>query len=267
MNNAELINFSKKVRKLTLEILYKSGSSHIGGAYSMVEILTLLYNEVLNVTPKTINDPLRDRFILSKGHACSSLYSVLAIKSFFDLNDLNNYAQNGSKYLSHASHKINGVEFSSGSLGHGLSIAVGMAIGAKSRNEKWKTYCLISDGELNEGSTWEAILLAPHLKLDNLVLIIDYNKIQSLGFVEDVLSIEPISDKFLTFNWDVFVVDGHDFDDLRSSFSKAGKNNKPTVIIANTIKGKGVSFMENTVLWHYKSPNNEEYINALKELN
>lgn len=267
MKNTDLINFSKNVRKLTLEILYKSGSSHIGGAYSMVEILTLLYCEILNVSPSSINDPFRDRFILSKGHACSSLYSVLAIKNYFNVDDLNNYAQSGSKYLSHASHKINGVEFSSGSLGHGLSIAMGLAIGAKSRNKKWKTYCLISDGELNEGSTWEAILLAPHLKLDNLTLVIDYNKIQSLGFVEDVLSIEPISNKFLAFNWDVQVVDGHDFNELRSAFTVPNKTNKPKVIIANTIKGKGVSFMENTVLWHYKSPNKEEYLNALKELN
>ncbi len=148
-----------------------------------------------------------------------------------------------------------------------MSIALGLAIGAKSRNEKWKTYCLISDGELNEGSTWEAIMLAPHLKLNNLILIVDYNKIQSLGFVEDVLSMEPISDKFQSFNWDVQVVDGHDFSDLRLAFNEANKAIKPTVIIANTIKGKGVTFMENTVLWHYKSPNKEEYFNALKELN
>jgi transketolase len=267
MNNTELLNFSKNVRKLTLEILYNSGSSHIGGAYSMVEILTMLYCEVLNISPSTVDDPFRDRFILSKGHACSSLYSVLAINKYFDSDELNNYAQNGSKYLSHASHKINGVEFSSGSLGHGMSIALGLAIGAKSRNEKWKTYCLISDGELNEGSTWEAIMLAPHLKLNNLILIVDYNKIQSLGFVEDVLSMEPISDKFQSFNWDVQVVDGHDFSDLRLAFNEANKAIKPTVIIANTIKGKGVTFMENTVLWHYKSPNKEEYFNALKELN
>lgn len=266
MQSTDLKNLSKEVRKLTLEIIHSSGSSHIGGAYSMTDILVYLYFKFMVVNPENDNDPNRDRFILSKGHACSSLYSVLALKGFFSKDNLKNYAQNGSVYLSHSSHKVNGVEFSAGSLGHGLSIAIGMALKAKLTNENWKTICLISDGELNEGSIWEGILLAPHLELNSLILVVDYNKIQSLGHVSEILPIEPLKEKFEAFHWNVHCINGHDFDQLDVAFNSLN-NKKPTVIIADTIKGKGVSFMENSVLWHYKSPNSEEFSNAMKELN
>lgn len=267
MEIKKYIDFAKKVRLKSLEMVHKANSSHIGGAFSMTDILTVLYNGVLNIYPDDPNNDLRDRFVLSKGHACSSLYATLALKGFFDMELLKNYAQDGSIFLSHTSHNVKGIEVSAGSLGHGLPMAIGMAIAAKNKNLPWLTYCLISDGELNEGSNWEGILLAPQLKLNNLILIIDYNKIQSLGFVKDIISLEPIEEKFKSFNWSVFNIDGHDFNEILSTFNEIKKERlKPTVIIANTIKGKGVDFMENKLLWHYKSPDKNQYLNAINQI-
>lgn len=268
MNVDKIIQFGRKVRLMSLKMVHEANSSHIGGAFSMTDILAVLYNGILNINPSDPFDENRDRFILSKGHACTSLYATLAYKNYFDINDLNNYAKDGSIYLSHTSHNIPGVEISAGSLGHGLPIAIGLAIAAKTKNQNWLTYCLVSDGEINEGSNWEGILLAPQLKLNNLVLIVDYNKIQSLGFVEDIIDLEPIVDKFLSFNWDVHRIDGHNYNELISTFNTIkNKRAKPTVVIADTIKGKGVDFMENKLLWHYKSPDISEYENACNQIN
>ena len=260
--------FAQNIRKLSLKMVHKAKASHIGGALSMAEILAVLYCDVLKVDPTNPDNPDRDRFLLSKGHACTGLYATLALKGFFPIKDLASYAQNGSIFLSHTNHHIPGIEISAGSLGHALPVSCGLALAAKRKKNQWKTYCLVSDGELDEGSNWESILLAPQLKLDNLILIVDYNKIQSLGSVKDVIDLNPLQDKFTAFRWETFEVDGHDHQALKKVFTKANNSNgKPKVIIAHTIKGKGVSFMENKLLWHYKSPNLDQLNNAINEIN
>lgn len=265
--NSNIENLAKEIRKIALQLVYKSKSSHIGGALSMADMLAVLYDEFLHITPETTKHPLRDRFILSKGHACTSLYAVLGLKGFFSSSEFDEYAQNGHHFLTHATHHVPGVELSAGSLGHGLPVACGLALGARSKGEKWNTYCLVSDGEMDEGSNWEAIMFAGHNKLSNLCLIIDYNKIQSLGFTKDIINLEPLSDKLKAFQWNVLEIDGHDISQIRAALEITNnENDKPTVIIANTIKGKGVSFMENELLWHYRNPNEEQYQKALKEL-
>ncbi|MES2513863.1 MAG: transketolase [Bacteroidota bacterium] len=261
-------DFAREIRKTTLNMVFNAKASHIGGAFSMADILSVLYNDILKIDPLQPENETRDRFLLSKGHACTSLYATLGLKGFFDIKELDTYATDGSKYLSHTSHYISGVEISAGSLGHALPVACGLAIASQKKQKTWKTYCLLSDGELNEGSNWESILLAPQLKLKNLILIIDYNKIQSFGFVKDVIDIEPLSKKFEAFNWETYEIDGHNHEELLKTFKACdNQNQKPKVIICNTIKGKGVSFMENKLLWHYKSPSQEEYNQALEELN
>jgi len=260
--------FSIEIRKLVLKMVYNAKASHIGGALSMADILAVLYNGVLNIKPFDPTNFERDRFLLSKGHACTGLYATLALKGFFPVEDLDSFARDGSIFLSHTSHYIPGVEISAGSLGHGLPISCGLALAAKRKNVIWKTYCLVSDGELDEGSNWESILLAPQLKLDNLILIVDYNKIQSLGSVKDVIDLNPMIDKFESFRWETFEVDGHNHLDLKNAFLKTNNSNgKPKVIIAHTVKGKGVSFMENKLLWHYKSPTETQFKDAINELN
>ncbi len=261
-------DFAREIRKVTLNMVFKAKASHIGGAFSMADILSVLYNDILKIDPLQPHNETRDRFLLSKGHACTSLYATLGLKGFFDLKELDTYAADGSKFLSHTSHYISGVEISVGSLGHALPVACGLAIASQKKQKTWKTYCLLSDGELNEGSNWESILLAPQLKLKNLILIIDYNKIQSFGFVKDIINLEPLSKKFEAFNWETYEIDGHNHKELLNTFKACdNQNQKPKVIICNTIKGKGVSFMENKLLWHYKSPSQEEYNQALGELN
>jgi len=260
--------FARQIRIRVLKMVHDADASHIGGAYSMADILAVLYNEILHVDPVDYKNPARDRFFLSKGHACAGLYAALAIQGFFDVNELDTYAQNGSRFISHVSHYIPGVEASSGSLGHILPIACGVAYAAKLQQKTFKTYCLVSDGELNEGSNWEPIMLAPQHNLGNLVLIVDYNKIQSLGHVKDVIDLEPLIDKFKAFRWQTHEVDGHDTHALSNLFQKIKtvSNNTPQVIIAHTVKGKGVDFMENKLLWHYRSPNKELYAQALEQL-
>ncbi len=263
----ELKLFASDVRKIALKLVFEKKASHIGGAFSMVELLTVLYNKILNVNPSNPNDENRDRFLLSKGHACSTLYSTLALKGFFTLDDLNSYTENGSYFTSHINHKIAGIELSTGSLGHALPVGCGLALSAKRNNKSWQTYVMVSDGELNEGSNWESILFAPQHKLDNLTLIVDYNKIQSLGSVAEVMELHPLADKFNAFRWEVFEIDGHNFDEIETAFN-AAKNieGKPSVIIANTIKGKGVDFMEDKLLWHYKSPDKQQLEDGLKQI-
>tara|TARA_B100001769_G_scaffold46547_2_gene33098 strand:- start:2222 stop:2965 length:744 start_codon:yes stop_codon:yes gene_type:complete len=242
----------------------KGKSSHVGSALSIADILAVLYTNI-NIDPK---DPLhheRDRFILSKGHAGAAVYAVLAELGFFSKEVLDTHYQDGSILSGHVSHKgVPGVEFSTGSLGHGLSVATGFALAAKRRSLKFNSYALLSDGELDEGSNWEAILFAPHHNLDNLTCIVDYNKLQSLTTVKETLNIEPLKDKLLSFGWDVFDIDGHKHDHIKDALT--AKATKPKFIIANTIKGKGVSFMENKVVWHYRSANEDELSKGIKEL-
>lgn len=259
------IQFSKSIRKEVLKMVYENKASHVGGALSMADLLAVLYSGVLNISP---NDPLnsdRDRFLLSKGHACTALYATLALKDFFPISELSNYSQNGSMLLSHTSHKVPGVELSTGSLGHALSVACGIALGGKRNKSNFHVYCLVSDGELDEGSNWEAILFAPHHQLANLTLIVDYNKIQSFGMVDEVLKLYPLHKKFEAFGWNVIEIDGHNHEQIKKSFAQAkAEIEKPSVIIAHTVKGKGVEFMENKLLWHYRSPSAEEFAKAIK---
>ena len=249
-------NIIRNIRVNILKKTYQANSSHIGSCYSIVEILYALY--FLKLKKK-------DTYILIKGHAALALYCTLFEKKILSKASLDSYGKNNTTLMAHASHKVKGVEFSTGSLGHGLPYAVGKALGEKINKSKNKIYVLISDGELNEGTTWESLLFASFHKLDNLFIIIDYNKIQSLDFVKKVLKIEPLRQKLTSFNCNVFNIDGHNINQIVKSL-KPKNNNKPNIIIANTIKGKGVKFMENTVLWHYKSPNEKELSDAMKDL-
>jgi len=259
--------FAKNIRLKTLEMVYKAKASHVGGALSMVDLLAVLYTKILKYNPQEPRWNERDRFLLSKGHACTSLYATLALSGFFDISELNNYAQDGSIFISHVSHKIPGVELSTGSLGHALSVGCGMALAARRKNEKHRIFVLLSDGELDEGSNWEALLFAPKHKLDNLIVIIDYNKIQSLGNVKDVLDLEPLVSKLTAFNWETIEIDGHDHEQIFNALVTVPKQKeKPTAIIAHTIKGKGVDFMEDKLLWHYKSPNKDELDKAINQI-
>lgn len=259
---------AKEVRRLSLILAHDTNTSHTGGALSMADVLTVLYSGVINVTPETANDLKRDRFVLSKGHCCASLYSILALKGFFSVKALKaEYGRDGSFFFTHVSHLLNGIELSTGSLGHGLPVSVGMALGAKAQNKDFKVYCLVGDGELDEGSNWEAIMFAAHNRLDNLCLIIDKNKIQALGNTKDVLCLDPLDDIFRVFQWNVIRIDGHDFESIIKAFEDFKDTKwKPTVIICDTIKGKGVSYMENNLKWHYSAPNDELLIQALEEL-
>ncbi len=261
MNTIEL---AKNIRKHVLKMTSKGKSSHVGSALSIADILAVLYTN-MNINPKDPIDPKRDRFILSKGHAGAAVYAVLAELGFFSKEILDTHYQDGSILSGHVSHKgVPGVEFSTGSLGHGLSVASGFALAAKRKSLNFKSYVLLSDGELDEGSNWEAILFAPHHNLDNLTCIVDYNKLQSLTSVEETLNLEPLKDKITSFGWNVIDIDGHNHDELQESIKK--NTSKPKFIIANTIKGKGISFMENKVVWHYKSANEEELEKGLNEL-
>jgi transketolase len=246
-------------------MVHKAKASHIGSGLSIADILAVLYGEVMTYDPKDENHFARDRFILSKGHACVPLYATLAEVGFFPSEDLKTYGENFSWLMNHVSHKVSGVEFSTGSLGHGLPIGVGKSMAAKNRQETWKTYVLLSDGEMDEGSNWEALMFAAHHKLSNLTAIIDYNKLQSLDSIQNTLGLEPLTEKFKAFGWFVIEIDGHNHQELKNAF-KTKVIDQPKVIIANTVKGKGVSFMEGKVEWHYKNPNDKELEMALKEL-
>ena len=266
-NFKEIQNLATKIRLNVLDMTNLGKSSHIGSVFSISEILACLYSGLLNVDPKNPNYKDRDRFILSKGHAGAGVYSVLAEKGFFKKDILKSHYQNGSKLSGHISHKlIPGVEFSTGSLGHGLPVGAGLALAAKMDKRKNKVVVLLSDGECDEGSNWEAILFSSHHKLNNLIVIIDYNKLQSLDYVKNTLGIEPLEEKFKSFGWSVISIDGHDIDEIINSYAQAVKSKTPACIIANTTKGKGVSFMEEKVLWHYRSPQGSEYKMAKEEL-
>lgn len=268
MEKARLNALAHTIRCHVVDMIERAGSSHVGSNLSMAEILAVLYGSILNVDPKCPDKNDRDRLILSKGHACAGLYAVLAEQGFFPKDWLDSFYVEGAKLPGHATAKgIPGIEISTGSLGHGFPMATGMALAGKRDAQPYRVFCILSDGECDEGSNWEAALFAPHHQLDNLVAIIDFNKIQSLGDVEDVLSLEPFADKWRSFGWHVVEVDGHDVDALAKALEPLPQvPGKPTCVIAHTIKGKGVSFMENNLLWHYRTPRGEEYQAAVAEL-
>ncbi len=261
----ELSAIANRLRAHSIRMVHQANASHIGSCLSMAEIIACLYWRTLAIDPQRPHWAGRDRFILSKGHAAALLYAALAERGFISVNDLKSYCQDGSRLTGHANSRVPGVELSTGSLGHGLPVGCGIALAAKRDGLTHRVFVLLSDGELDEGSNWEAILFAPHHRLDNLQVIVDYNKIQSFGRVDDVLNLEPLADKFQAFGWSVREVDGHDTQQLADAL-EAITEEKPSAVIAHTTKGRGVSFMEDQLAWHYKSPTAEQAAAALAEL-
>jgi transketolase len=260
--------FAKKIRRHILAMAYCAGGAHIAPAFSMVEILSVLFNGVLNLNLKNLKSDNRDRFVLSKGHGCAALYAVLAEKGFFEKSQLKKFCKSGSPLGGHPDiNAVSGIEASTGSLGHGLSIACGMALAGKLKKLKHKIYALLGDGECQEGTIWEAAMFAANRKLDNLVAIVDYNKFQGLGKIEEINRLEPFADKWRDFGWSVKEINGHDPIQIAKVLKAAPlKRNYPTMIIAHTVKGKGISFMENKAIWHYRLPGSEEMKVACEEL-
>ena len=264
----ELRALARRLRAHSLRMISQAKTSHIGSCLSLADILAVLYGSVLRVDPKKPEWPDRDRLIVSKGHAAAVTYAAVAEAGFMPMERLGEYARNGGQLYGHVTHAgVPGVEMSNGSLGHGLPVGTGMALTAKRGGRPWRVFVLMSDGECDEGSNWEAILFAAHHKLDNLTIVIDYNKIQSLDFVAKTIGLEPLADKFTAFGWGVREVDGHDVSALRRTLESVPMEpGKPNAIIAHTIKGKGVSWMENKVLWHYRPPAEDELAKALAEV-
>lgn len=268
MNELQLKQTANEVRKGIITAVYSGKSGHPGGSLSAADMFTYLYCEELNVDPKNPKDPDRDRFVLSKGHTTPGLYSIMALRGFFPVEDLKTFRHLGSHLQGHpCMQKVPGIDMSTGSLGQGISAAVGMALAAKVSGKDYRTYTLLGDGEIQEGQVWEAAMFAGARKLDNLVIIVDNNGLQIDGNIADVCSPYPIDEKFKAFNFNVINIDGHDFGQMADAFAKA-RNTKgcPTAIIMKTVKGKGVSFMENEAGWHGKAPNDEEYKIAMEEL-
>ena len=267
LDDDALSTLARDIRADALRMVHCAHASHIGSCLSMAELLAVLYGVVLNIDPLQPNDPGRDRFILSKGHGTAILYAVLAERGFFNHGLLGGYCADGSLLMGHASHKVPGVEFSTGSLGHGLPVACGIALAAARSAETFRTLVLVGDGELDEGSNWEAAMFAGAHHLSNLTVVVDRNRMQALGSTDDVLDLEPLAEKFAAFGWEPLSVDGHDVTAVREVLQRVPfTDGKPSVVIANTVKGKGVSFMENALSWHYKSPSGEQLARALREL-
>lgn len=258
---------SKNIRRNIIDMIYKAQSGHPGGALSITDILTYLYFKEMNVNLENPKIENRDRLVLSKGHASAALYATLCEKGFISKEDLAGFRKLNSKLQGHPDMKnIPGVDMSSGSLGQGLSAGVGMAIAGKLDKREYRIYCILGDGELGEGQIWEAAMSASHYKLDNICVIIDNNNLQIDGKISDVMNSYPIDEKFKSFGFNVIEIDGHNFEEIENAFEKAKETKgKPTVIIAKTIKGKGISFMENEASWHGKAPNDEQYSLAMKE--
>src|SRR5438445_6440018 len=264
----DLTGLANRIRQHCVRMTGKANASHIGSALSSADILAALYGCALRYDPKRPTWPDRDRFIMSKGHACTRLYATMSESGFFPLETLETFYQNGSPLAGHVMHKDNpGVELSTGSLGHGLPVATGMAIAAKRDGRRSRIFCMISDGECDEGSVWEAALFAPHHKLDNLIVIVDYNKIQSLGAVKEVIDLDPLADKWRAFGWAVRELNGHDVHVVEEAVTQVPfEPGRPSCIVAHTVKGKGVSYMENKLLWHYRAPMGDDMTKALSEL-
>ncbi len=258
---------SVKYRKALLKYIKIANAGHTGGSLSCTDILNVLYNDILNITPETFRDRNRNRYIQSKGHSVEALYVVLADKGFYPESDLETLCKANSKYVGHPTRKINGIEFNTGALGHGLPISAGVALAAKLDKANYKVYTLIGDGELAEGSNWEAAMMAAHYKLDNLVAILDHNGLQITGTNREVCSPYPVDEKFKAFGWSIIETNGNSIPQLRETFAKMPlEKGKPTLIIANTTKGKGVSYMENAKKWHHGVPSDEQYELAMNEL-
>lgn len=267
MTDKELERIAAKGRMLSMEMVYRAASGHIGGSLSAMDILTELYSEIMRIDPDSPNDPERDRFVMSKGHCTPALYSTLAMRGFFPEGELELFRSIEGHMSGHPDMvHVRGVDMSTGSLGQGVSAAVGMAIAGKIDGKAYRVYALLGDGECEEGQVWEAIASAAKYGLSNLCAVVDKNGLQIDGCTADVMPMEPFDEKFRAFGWDVLYADGHDFGSLRKAFAEAKTMKKPTVILAETVKGKGVSFMENDAGWHGKAPNAEQYEKAMAEL-
>jgi len=267
ISDNDLIKKSVEYRKKILTYIKKANGGHTGGSLSCIDILNVLYNDILNISPDTFNDPNRDRYIQSKGHSVEALYVVLADCGFYPETDLGTMSKYQSHFVGHPTRKIPGIEQNTGALGHGLSISAGIAMAGKKDKAHYRVFTLLGDGELTEGSNWEALLFAAHYQLDNLVAIVDHNRLQITGPTNNVLNTDPLIDKFEAFGWSVKIVNGNDIPVLRKTLSNLPfEKGKPTMIIAETIKGKGISFMEDNYKWHHKVPDDEQFKMALAEL-
>src|SRR4051794_23592502 len=268
VKDISVAEFAKRIRRHVVTMTGRANSSHVGSCLSIADILATIYGGVLRFDPQQPSWPDRDRFLLSKGHGCAALYATLAECGYFPKEWLEQYYLDGTRLAGHATHKgTPGVELSTGSLGHALPVGCGMALAGKRDGKDYRVFVILSDGECDEGSNWEAALFAPHHHLENLVVIVDYNKIQSLGRVKEVIDLDPLPEKWAAFGWGVQEIDGHDLDALNKAFSSIPfVKGKPSCIIANTVKGKGVSFMEDKLVWHYTAPKGEELTKALSEI-
>jgi transketolase len=266
MTDRELQLKAVHLRKKTLEAIFEAGAGHTGGGLSCLDILNALYNRVLNVSPETLSSPTRDRYVQSKGHSVEALYAVLADRGFFPASELQTICRYKSHFVGHPTRHIPGIEMNTGALGHGLPICIGMALAAKMDSAPYRVFTLLGDGELAEGSNWEAALAAAHYQLDNLIAILDHNTLQITGHTRDVMSNEPVDEKFRAFGWTVRTVNGHDYAALTKALTDPPETGKPTFVIASTIKGRGVSFMENVAKWHHGVPSEAELKQALGEL-
>ena len=262
MNSLQL---ALNLRASALRMVHTANASHIGSCLSLADILAVLYGRVMRLDPADARWPGRDRLVVSKGHASAAVYAVLAHRGFFPVDELAEYARDGSRLMAHVSHKVPGVEFSSGSLGHGLPFGVGKALAARRLGADWRVYVLLSDGEMDEGANWEALMFAAHHGLEGVTAVIDYNKFQSLDTVAATLALEPLGDKLRAFGWDTTEVDGHDHDALTAALERP-PGGRPRAVIAHTVKGKGVGYMEGKVEWHYRSPDAGLLAQALAEL-
>ncbi len=263
----DTLGLAKRLRAHALRMTNQAKASHVGSCLSMADILAVLYGKVMRFDAARPDWAERDRLVISKGHAAAIVYAALAESGFIPVSELSTYTQNGSRLAGHVTKTVPGVELSTGSLGHGLPVAAGMALAAKRAGTSWRSFCVVSDGELDEGSNWEAIQFAQHARLAGLIAIVDYNKIQSFGSVAEVSDLHPLSDKFRAFNWGVHEIDGHDHDALIAALTAPPVlADRPTVVIAHTIKGKGISFMEGLLAWHYRNPDDGQLLAALAEL-
>ena len=264
---ANLAAKSFAIRRQVLDLIYRAKAGHIGGDFSVCDILVALYYGQMNVSPENIDSPDRDRFLLSKGHSVESLYCILADRGFFPKSELQTYSAFGTKYIGHPNNKVNGIEMNSGSLGHGLPVAVGMALAGRMDGAPYRVYVVMGDGELDEGSVWEGAMAAGHYRLDNLTAVVDRNRLQISGRTEDVMAQDDQDARWGSFGWHVLHAAGNEIESLNRAFEQAGNlKGKPTVVIADTVKGFGVSFMENRAQWHHRVPTDEEYRLASIEL-